>query len=515
MFKKFTAVPAAMLLAAALTACGSDGSSTSDGDPVDGGRLAVSIVADPVPLDPILQVSPIDRQVAEQVYEPLVRFTAKGEFEPGLATEWETEDGTAWTVTLRQDVTFSDGAPFNADAVVANVNRALTSPTCGRCVADLAFLEKVTAVDEDTVLFDLKTAIAEFDAYLTDTYFMMASPAAIKEHGERLGGHPVGTGPFVFKSRDAQGLSFDRNDSYWDADRVHLDGIDFKIVPDPQAAFAALQTGDLDVISTSSDTANQQSKDLPDYEVLQASGLGIQQVYFNMTAPPFDNPDARLAVVLATDREEILAIAHPGVPKDELHTVDGPWGGGMPEIGAAKSDKHPGHDLEKARELVKGLGGLRFELTATNVGGFPQLAQTLQAQWKRAGIDVQLDLGETNASITKALSLEAQAFLTTWSGRPGPDLTAYRYLHSGQINPSGISDPELDRLVDDARAELDAVTRAEKYQQVVDRVNEVLPALYFEDLTRSSILGPRVGSENDVLRADGVVVIADLWAKSK
>jgi ABC-type transport system substrate-binding protein len=507
-----------LALAVVLSACGGGGGAgtgapgptppVDEGAPTPGGRLTLMISNDPSLVDPLRLVTPTDRQIASQVYEPLVELNREGELVPALALSWDSTDARTWTVKLREGVSFTDGTPFDAAAVIANVDRARTNQVCPSCVASLAFIDTVTEVDPTTVQFTLKAPLSAFPAYLNDTYFNMASPAVIAQSPDDVSKNPVGTGPFTLTRRDAQGFVFDKNPNYWNAPKPYLDGIDYRIIPDTQAAVAALQAGDVDALTNTGDTANTQAATDPRLRVIRVPGLGTNHIFMNNQQVPFNDPKARLALALATDRDALLALSHP---TGEFEKVDGPWPSGMPITGAAVSTNYPGFDKARAQQLVQELGGLRFTMQTYNVGLYPQQAQALQSMWRDAGIEVELMLSDASTVVADASAQRPQVLLSAWSGRPDPDLNAFRYLHSTARSPAAVNDPELDTLLEQGRSTVDPAQRKEIYQQLVDRINETVPIIYFDGLGKSVIIdSERVGGATPP--PDGNIRPAELWA---
>ena len=157
-----------------VSACGSGNATTTKG-----GSLKVGLAADLSTLDPVKSSSFYDRQVMLNIYDTLVKVDAKNNVQPDLATSWQYTSATALVFTLRTDVKFQDGTPFNADAVVFNINRILNTPSSPR-LSEISSVKDVAAVDASHVRFDLKTAFAPLLLTLTDRSGMMLSPTAVQ-----------------------------------------------------------------------------------------------------------------------------------------------------------------------------------------------------------------------------------------------------------------------------------------------------------------------------------------------
>lgn len=444
-------------------------------------EVVMSINSDPSPLDPILLVTPEDRVLSLAVFEPLVELSDDGELVPGLATSWESEDAQTWTVTLREGVEFSDGTPFNADAVVANYARA-QDPEKNARFADVSALDSITIIDDYTLEFLMTQPLASFPAFLNDGFSNMVSPSVLD--GD-VGANPVGTGAFMLERRGPDEISFVRNPNYWNPEQPRAERLVYRIIPDPQAQLAALQAGDIDLMTNTNDSANAQAEPLDGVEVLSKPGIGTMHVFLNATRPPFDDVNARLALAHATDREAYVQFTNSD---GEGEIVDGPFPSGMPVSGSPRAANWPAYDPELARQMVDELGGLSFTLLTYTVGSYPLQAQLLQDMWAQAGIDVEIELQDVPTVVADAAARTMDAVLTPWSGRADPDLNAFRYLHSAaDTSPSGIKDDVLDDLLVRARETPDLDERKALYQQLVDRIAEIVPVIYLEGLPKSVI----------------------------
>jgi peptide/nickel transport system substrate-binding protein len=198
-----------------VSACGQGSTPTSKG-----GNLKVGLAADPSTLDPLASSSFYDRQVMLNIYDTLVRVDAQNTVQPDLATSWQYTSPTELVFNLRTDVKFQDGTPFNADAVVFNINRILNTASSPRH-SEMSTVNDVVAVDSSHVQFDLKKAFAPLLLTLTDRSGMMLSPAAVQKLGANLATAPAnaGSGPFMFKEWvKSDHLTIVRNPNYWQKD---------------------------------------------------------------------------------------------------------------------------------------------------------------------------------------------------------------------------------------------------------------------------------------------------------
>src|SRR5215831_15344301 len=223
----------ALLVMLALAGCGGSSTNATSG-PKTGGTLVVGLNADVTTLDPLLSSSLYDREVYFNIYEPLVITDAQNNIKPDLATSWSYSSPTQLVFTLRSGVQFQDGTPFNAAAVVTNINRILTTASSPRH-SELATVASVTAVDDTHVQFNLARPFAPLLATLSDRAGMMLSPAVLAS-GADIANAPVnaGTGPFEFVSwTKGSQLQVKKNPHYWQKDSAgralpYLDGVTYK-----------------------------------------------------------------------------------------------------------------------------------------------------------------------------------------------------------------------------------------------------------------------------------------------
>jgi len=253
MFRKVWAATAA-LAAVALLVVGCAQSTPAEDQPRS---LTVASVAPPGSFDPLDAQGATTYLFYQPVYDTLVRAEPDGTLVPMLGTSWEYDSSlTTLTMKLRTDVKFSDGTPFNAEAVKANVMRYRDSSATD--AATLAALTGVTVVDASTVSFKLSAPDPAFLVYLSTAAAFQASPASFDD--PNLKTKPVGTGPYLLDSeKTVVGSSYvyNRNPDYWDPSLMPWETVTIVVLADETARVNALRTGQVDftVISNTADVA--------------------------------------------------------------------------------------------------------------------------------------------------------------------------------------------------------------------------------------------------------------------
>ena len=214
-----------------------------------GGTLTVGVELDIAGFDPLkVGVYDTSPNIAASLFlEQLTRLGEDGKPKPSLALSWSaSEDFKTWTYKLRPDVKFSDGTPFNAQAVAFNFNRQKDPKNNCRCAFYIANTLSVEAKDDLTVVYTLKDPAVNHPALLTrpDQNSTIHSPTAIQTKGDDYNRNPVGTGPFVIKSWTAgDRMVLERNPDYWNKGKPNLDRVVLRPLPDAQSRFASLVVG--------------------------------------------------------------------------------------------------------------------------------------------------------------------------------------------------------------------------------------------------------------------------------
>ena len=487
MWRTVIAVLAALLVPVACGSSGDDGSGEggeaggtpasaaadgdggpTDGEPVRGGEIVVGMEGTWPPLDTLTIAALAERSIGLAIYDTLLTFDEDGTVRPWLATDWSTKDeGQTWTITLREGVEFHDGTPLDAAAVKAHFDRVRDPANSCYCLGDVQIIEEVEAVDATTVEFRLSQPYGAFPAVLADYGSMIESPTAVASMGKDFASQPVGSGPFRFVSQvTGDSVVVERFEEYWNEELPYLDRITFKNLPDTDARFAALRAGDIDLMRLPNPEHIEQASSSEDLQVVDLGGLGTVFVMFNTQAPPFDDVRVRRAVIYASDMDTINETIYRGqLEHSTSFFPPGSWAN-------SEVSTYPKFDPEEARRLVEEVGGVSFTLTIT--ADRLNAAQALQDMWADVGIRAEIETMDQATSVARAGKSEFQAHLYRNPGRYDPDLFGYTTFHStAPRNYVQLVDPEVDRLLEEARAAVDQGERAELYAKAADRIGEL------------------------------------------
>lgn len=474
-----------LVLVFALAGCASGGGGGAQtSGPKSGGTLNVGLDSDVVTLDPLKSSALVDREVMFNMYDTLVTVDAQNKVQPGLASSWSNPSPTQIVFTLRSGIQFQDGTPFNADAVVTNINRILNTASSPRH-SELSTVASVQTVDDLHVQFNLKKPFAPLLANLTDRSGMMLSPAVLQAQGAQIANNPVnaGTGPFEFVSwTKGDHLTLQRNPHYWQKDSSgkalpYLDKVNYRPITNESVMFTNLETATINVAQDISPTDVQNAKQNASLVYTQIPGLSFYGMELNTKEAPFDNVHVRRAVEWAVDRQEILNSVLHGIGVEAQGPIS-------PSSWAYDSSIKPySHDVDKAKaELAQAGGSSSVSFTLLISSGSPliqQEAQFLQSELQSAGITLNIKQETFSALLDDTSSHHFQAALLGWSGRPDPDGNMFGWFHTGGgFNDTQYSNPQVDAALEDARASSDQSKRISDYQQAEKLILDDAPYVF-------------------------------------
>jgi peptide/nickel transport system substrate-binding protein len=482
------AVSAALVLAAC---SGTSGDAAADaGQPVSGGALTWGIETEPITFNPHQYAQAKARLLVGNSFEGLLTHDADGGYVPLLATGYQvTPDGKTYTFTLRTGVTFSDGTPFDAAAVKANIDQLLAPGYApGVAGVQLSNLKSVEAPDPTTVVYRLTRPDVLILDFISSPQGAVVSPQSLKRAANLKAGGPdlAGTGPFVLDRYTAgQEVHYKRNPQYWGQRPAYLDEVTYRFLKESSVRVGALTSGQVQVIEGV--PATDQALITGDPRLSLQRGLNsgsAYSYYLNVAHPPFDDLRVRQAFRDALDVDTTLKAVYQGTatrawsvigPTSPLYdkTLEGSYGNNaaranqlLDEAGWTQRDSDGFRTRAGKRLTVRLVQSAPFVRDRRDI-----LAQTVQAAVKQsAGIDLAVSLVDQGTA-TKAL--EDGEYEVFDNSRADTDAGAALNLllaSNGAINRTGAKDPELDRLLGAGQATADATARKAAYAKIQQRV---------------------------------------------
>ncbi|WP_158726861.1 ABC transporter substrate-binding protein [Tomitella fengzijianii] len=462
---------------AAVTKAGIVGEQPDAGGPVDGGTLSFAGYSMPSSLDPLVtQVagSTGGTEMAN-IYDLLVRYDAeRKEYVPQLAESLtESDDHLTWILTLRDGVTFSDGTPLDAGAVVTSINRYNE----GHGVNSdqwLAGVASMVATDPQTVTFTLKAPWSEFPALLTFGHGMILAPAA---YADPENFRPIGAGPYtVEKFAPASSLELTPRADYWDG-KPHLDTVKFVDIAGGQPKIQAMDSGGVQMsfLRTAEWISDAKAKYPGFYEPLNLSDM--LQIN-NRAGHPGADPNVRKAIALAVDPEVInqRAFNGDGHPTTKIFADWSEWHNDVPAFT---------QDTAQAKQLVDAAKANGFDGKLTYVSVNSPAAQAIatatQAMLNAVGFTVDVQYTATITDMVKRLYVDHDFDLTYGSGAISDAVPVLRIdaalRSTSPNNLVGYSDPAMDALLDAARTAVGHDAKQAALNAVEQKIHDDVPYL--------------------------------------
>ncbi|MBR0555026.1 twin-arginine translocation signal domain-containing protein [Ciceribacter sp. L1K23] len=385
---------------------------------------------------------------------------------PSLAASWEpSADASVWTFKIRDDVAFHDGSKMGVADVVATLKRHADEASQSGA---LGLLSSITGIEEKAgdLVLTLKEGNADLPLMLTD-YHLIIQPKG----GVDAPAAAIGTGPYTMKSFEAGvRATFEKNGSDWRPDRGFVDSVEILVMNDTTARVAALASGQVHFIN------NVDPKTVPlltraqSVEIIRNAGKGFYSFLMHCDTAPFDNNDLRLALKYAIDRQAIL---------DQVLGGYGTLGNDYPVNGnyalAPDDIEQRVYDPDKAAFHFKKSGHDRPVLLRTSDAAFAgavDAAIMFQESAKKAGIEIEVKREPEDGYWTNVWNV--QPFCASyWGGRPTQDSRySTSYLSTAEWNDTRFKRDDFDKMLLQARSELDEAKRKDLYRTMALMVRD-------------------------------------------
>ena len=402
---------------AALAACSSGSSAPAGGTGGTGGTITIGSEFPPGTLDPTTGTQGSDLAYLNLVFDSLVQENPQtGAIEPMLATSWKYLGAgkLELAVFLRHGVTFQDGTPFNAQAVVTYTNAFLKA---GDIANLLQFVTSITASGDYEVVYHLSQQNALLLGGLAGRAGMIPSPTAVRKEGSNFAAHPVGTGPYSFASETTgASYNFTAFPGYWNNASVkRVQNIDYKIFQSDTALADAVRTDEVDVAFDLSSQDVSTLKEESGLTVSVGPGTQFSLAYFNSAKKPLTSPAVRLAFNLALNRPAIAEAVTDGLGQPTTQPMPPGTIGYVSSFNPVWT-----YDPAKAKELMAQAGyanGTSMTCYEYPGLGFETAAPIIIAEEKAIGINITVIPG-TPAQVTTFLTSKSApaCFLADYGG---------------------------------------------------------------------------------------------------
>ncbi|MEM7170154.1 MAG: ABC transporter substrate-binding protein [Pseudomonadota bacterium] len=433
--------------------------------PEKGGKMVAGLAggATTDTLDPATYTDTYMQAVSFATHSNLTEISPTGELIGDAAESWEASpDAKQWTFKLRKGITFSNGKDVAPEDVIASFNHHRGEESKSGVKNLVEPIEDIVVDGDNSVTFILKGGNADFP-YLTVDYHFPIMPAV---DGKADWQNYIGSGGYVLGEHEpGVRTTLKRRDDYWKEGRAHVEEVEIIGIAEANARQTALTTGDIDVMNRCDlKTVHLMARN-SDISVNETTGFKHYTMPMNTTLAPFDNNDVRLALKYAIDREALVKTilkGHGAVANDHPISPSVPFHAGDMVQRTYDPDKAKFH-LKQA-----GMDSLPLDLSAADAafGGAVDAAVLYKEQAAKAGININV-VREPNDGYWSNVWMVKPWCMCFWGGRPTADwMFSTAYAADSNWNDTFWKDEQFNKLLLEARAELDNVKRGEMYGEM-------------------------------------------------
>jgi len=452
--------------------------------------------------------------------EALLRITPEGQVVPELAASFSAIDPTTWEIKLRPDIRFWSGAPVNAAAVQASLERSRTlDKQAEPFLSDL----EIVAIDETTLRFISQTPRPLLPLNLAYYQTIIHNAAA-------YGDQP---NPFDLPAADLTGMyritSFtpkqemvlEINESYWGT-KPSIQRIRYREVTDNQARVLTAQSGEATIIVGIPAEGVATLKTAQDVQLVSVPAANTTTVYLNLRSPFLSDVRVRQALSWAVDRQELVELAREG-----LSQPASTWLASNPSYPEAAEQGYTRYDLERASTLLDEAGWLRDVDGVRKKDGQPltfrllswgqekPVAEVLQSQWKKLGVQVDVQHSDDYGSVqAKREAGDWEALLEAWStfGDPAA-LLGGQFKPDGKANYGGYDDPTTNQLFEQLEQTSNQAEWRNVVLQINERVSEMTPVIPLHPRPQTTAVSTKLDGFQPHFRQFEYLITADLRLK--
>ncbi len=470
---------------------------SADGETI----ITIARPVDSSNLDPIVTGLNEDIWVINLMLQGLTKSSNDGKsIEPCLAESWDiSEDQLTYTFHIRKGLKFSDGADVTAEDWQYSLDRYILSeesPWRGM----ISMIDSATAVDDTTVEIKLNTISPNFLAS-SALFCMSVMPKAYCEKvgDEGISKCPVGTGPYYLKEwKVGESMTFAKNPYYWEAGLPIADSIIFNVVADDNTRIMQLQSGEVDAITEVPANRLSELNGMEAITVLSFDSTESRHITMNNSVPALSDPNVRMALLMATDRESIIQAVYYG----NATISTGLIGPAQPYYN--DSLEAVAYDLEGAKELLAGTDyaegfDISLQIRSGNTNEL-QEATMLKEQWAKLGVNVNIEQLDASTVSDNWYSMGFEMMFTSLTSDTADTNQFATGLCIADLKDcyhtlwTGDKQKQAEELAVLAGKEMDTEKRAEMYdelQKIAAEENPILPLYYvpFRVATRSDISG--------------------------
>lgn len=482
-FNRAMSLVLAAAMALSLAACGGNQENNGSGGGTAGGyknTLTWAQGADVTSLDPHQGKETPAVQVNTQIFDTLVTVDPEtNEVVPQIAESWEQTDDQTYVFKIREGIKFHDGSDLTAEDVKFSLDRARNSAAVSYIVN---FIEEVTVDDDHTVTVKTTAPYAPTLRNLAIPFAAIVPKAVVEADENAFIQNPVGSGPYKFVEwNHGDHVTLKAFDDYY-AGKPETENLIMKVIPETSQRTIALETGEVDLAYdlAVNDIPKVNSDDkLTVYEI---PSLTCWYVSMNMNKKPFDNPKVREAMSMAIDRQTIIDTINAGSGQTADAII-------APAVFGYYSTGVKEYNPTKAKELLAEAGypnGFSTTLWVNDNQSRIEMCQAMQAMLLEVGVQCNLEVLEFGSFISRTTAGDHDLAYFGWTTSSGDaDYSYYSLEHSTQQGAAGnrsfLADPDVDKLIEEARSNTNEEERKELYKELaikLDEINNNIPVYY-------------------------------------
>jgi peptide/nickel transport system substrate-binding protein len=485
----------------------------------EGGTLVFGRGGDSVGLDPAYETDGNSFMICDNIYEALVFYQDESTaLEPGLAESWQiSPDGKTYTFNLRKGVTFHDGTPFNANAVVFSIGRMMKDrkvkffgpgldippqerpPEYWVSMEMDDTIDSIEAVDDYTVVFKLKRVEAPFLANMGMDFADIISPTAFTKNPKEFLRNPVGTGPFKFVEwiKDDR-IVLAKNENYWDkSGGPYLDKVIFRAIPENSVRFLELKAGNIHICQFPNPADIPLAEQDPNLKLVSQPGMNIGYLSFNHTKRLWNNIHMRKAIAYAINRKAIVDNIYQGMGQVAKNPIPPTMWGYNDAI-----QDFP-YDPEKAKlELAEAGYPGGSDLPEITLWSMP-VPRPYNPEGLKVGVAMISDLAKvgirarivsydwgTYLKRQREQPKDMDLFQLGWTGDNGDPDNFLAVLFDGLASPAirtQWKNKEYHQLMQDGKQTIDQAKRAEIYKKALQLIHDEVSVI---SVAHSTVIWP-------------------------
>lgn len=439
--------------------------------------LVVAITGEARSVDPFGSNDSLSSTCKDQIYDTLFKKDSSGEIVPSLVDTYTWVDETTLQMTIKQDIKFHNGNEFLIEDVLYTIKRGKESEYTTWITENIDIDN--TKILEDGVTLEIKYTIPRGDSLAALCFLYVVNEATCEESGYNPETNPVGTGAFKYSTLvKGDRMEFESNADYWNGAPA-FEKLIFRTITESASRTIELESAGVDVIYGVATNDIALLADNPQITVHRTPNYSLNFVGFNCQVEPFNDPLVRQAITYALDKEAIVEVVYG----EKGSVATGPISDNI--FGYSADVMEYTYDVEKAKELLAQAGypdGFETTITVSDSQERITTAEIIQNQLSAIGVTVTSEVLENATYLDRVVESKFNMYALGWTTNTGDaDYGLYETYHSDcptWSNTSRYSNPEVDTILEKARASTDSQERLALYAEVQKILVEDAPQIY-------------------------------------